>query len=249
MSASKAAPSYKIEYRFGLPEDRELTFKIRLDPGNLQLRHKPAKELPDWTRLEYEQCSHCPLAPAEHPHCPVAVSLAQPAKAFDGIISHTPARITVKTPERSMGRKATVQEGLSGMMGLLMSTSGCPHTRFFRPMARFHLPFATTEETLYRVSTMYLFGQLMRSQQGLPADWSLEGLKPIYENLRILNSAMAKRLAGAGDNEGALNAVVILDQFAATFAYSLDDPLTLFAGLFESYLSSQGQHLDDKTSD
>jgi len=230
--------TYKIEYQFNLSEEQELSFKLRLDPTTLQLLIRPKKTFPNWTKLAFHKCPNCSLDEAKHPHCPLAISLIEPAEAFHGVISHTPARITVKTPERTMGRRATVQEGLSGLMGLLMSTSGCPHTRFFRPMARFHLPFATTEETLYRVSTMYLFAQLMRSEKGLEADWSLNGLKPIYEDLRVLNSAMAKRLASAGEIEGALNAVVILDQFAATFAYSLDDPLTMFAGLFEGYVAA-----------
>ena len=34
--------------------------------------------------------------------------------------------------------------------GLIMATAGCPWTDRLRPMARFHLPFATEAETVYR---------------------------------------------------------------------------------------------------
>jgi hypothetical protein len=40
-----------------------------------------------------------------------------------------------------------------------VATSGCRYTAYFKPMARFHLPFANEEETAYRAISMYLLSQ------------------------------------------------------------------------------------------
>ena len=233
---SEGTKSIRFQYRFQLTDGRALSFDIKLNPVTLKKRSNIKGELPEWTRLTFNQCPHCPLDESEHSHCPMAVSLIEPIEALGDVKSYDKAKITVTTPERITGTRSTIQEGLSAMMGLIMPTSGCPHTGFFRPMARFHLPFATESETLYRVSTMYLMAQLLRREKGLEADFDLQGINPIYDNLRTLNKAMVTRLSAANDLDSAINAVVLLDQFAANFTYSLEDPLEAFETLFSSYL-------------
>ncbi len=228
--------SIRFEYRFQLSDDRTSTFRIKLDAETLRVRTGIKGALPAWTRLDFKQCPNCPLDAGVNSHCPLAVSLIEPIESLSGLKSYDKAKITVTTPERTTGIRATVQEGLSAMMGLIMPTSGCPHTAYFRPMARFHLPFATESETLYRVASMYLMAQLLRREKGLDADFDLSGLNPIYDNIRILNKAMVTRLSAASELDSAINAVVLLDQFAANFTYSLDDPLAAFEGLFSAYL-------------
>lgn len=236
--SSEANKSIRFQYRFQLANDKALSFDIKLNPITLKMRSNIKGELPAWTRLNFNQCPHCPLNESEHSHCPLAVSLIEPIESMSDLKSYDKAKITVTTPERITGSRTTVQEGLSAMMGLIMPTSGCPHTGFFRPMARFHLPFATESETLYRVSTMYLMAQLLRREKGLEADFDLQGISPIYDNLRTLNKAMVTRLSAAHDLDSAINAVVLLDQFAANFTYSLEDPLETFETLFSSYLQT-----------
>lgn len=235
---TEGSKSIRFQYRFQFGDGRESSFDIRLHPSTLKLRCNIKGELPAWTRLSFNQCPHCPLKESEHSHCPLAVSLIEPIESLADVKSFDKAKITITTPERITGSRTTIQEGLSAMMGLIMPTSGCPHTAFFRPMARFHLPFATEVETLYRVSTMYLMAQLLRREKGLDADFDLKGIGPLYDNLRTLNKAMVTRLSAASDLDSAINAVVLLDQFAANFTYSLDDPLETFETLFSSYLQT-----------
>ena len=52
------------------------------------------------------------------------------------------------------------------LIGIYMVTSGCPIMDKLRPMARFHLPFASTEETIYRAISTYLLGQYFLEQKG-----------------------------------------------------------------------------------
>ena len=67
-----------------------------------------------------------------------------------------------------------------------MATSGCPHMDFFKPMARFHLPLANAEETVYRATSMYLLAQYFLQREGKEADMELEGLKKYIRISRLL---------------------------------------------------------------
>ncbi len=58
-----------------------------------------------------------------------------------------------------MYAETTAQQAMSSVLGLIMATAGCPWTDRLRPMARFHLPFASDAETLYRSISMFLLSR------------------------------------------------------------------------------------------
>jgi len=102
-------------------------------------------------------------------------------------------------------------------------------------MAAFHLPIANTEETLYRAASMYMLGQYFVHKKGGEADLSLAGLVKVYEDLEILNAHLAKRVGKAIQMDAAVNAIVILDFFAKSASFMLEEKLDAFAPLFEMY--------------
>jgi hypothetical protein len=120
-------------------------------------------------------------------------------------------------------------------MGLIIATSGCPHTAFFRPMARFHLPLATEAETLYRAVSMYLLAQYFLKNEGRPADLDLAGLKNIYANVGIVNRAVADRIRNATKKDSAINALVLLDVFTMALPFAIEDSLQDLRYLFTPY--------------
>ena len=137
-----------------------------------------------------------------------------------------------------MTREVPAQQAVSSLMGLVVATSGCPHTAFFKPMARFHLPLANTEETIYRASSMYLLAQYFLKKAGKDPDMELEGLKEIYRDLETLNTYMAERIRAAISKDAAVNAIVILDFFAKDFSFAIEDQLEEIQHLFALYLDS-----------
>jgi uncharacterized protein (DUF2236 family) len=138
----------------------------------------------------------------------------------------------VTTPERMVTKNTTAQRAVSSLMGLVMATSGCPHMAFLKPMARYHLPFATQEETIFRAVSTYLLEQYFRHKQGLSTDLELENLKEIYAEIRIVNNAIASRLRTVSVQDSAVNAVVQLDMFAQILPYSIEDSLEDLRYLF-----------------
>ena len=226
-----------IKYYFRFKENRVEVFDLRLDPQTLKLLNLSDKELPDWTLLDYQKCPHCPLSGIEVAHCPAAVSLIDLVKRFDNVISHEKIDLEVVTEERKVYERTTAQNGISSLLGLLLSTSGCPHTAYFKPMARFHLPLASSEDTLFRATGMYLLAQYFLKNKGREVDCELEGLTRIYQNIHQLNITLAKRLKDASNTDSSLNAVIVLDVFTYTLPTVIKDQLESLRPLFLAYLS------------
>ncbi len=179
--------------------------------------------LPDWTRLGFHQCSHCPLPTEEYLHCPYAVALVEPARATAMRASHEPVTVTVTSRSRTITADTTLQRAMGSLMGLVGPFSGCPVTRILRPMARFHLPLSSPDETLFRTFGTYLLGQYLRQRQGLEADWQMASLSQVYSDLRLLNHGMSSRLRASQDEDAGVNSFVLLDLLAADVRYALDE--------------------------
>ncbi|MFC1575766.1 DUF6901 family protein, partial [Gemmatimonadota bacterium] len=203
-----------IRYRFEAEDGTRGEFEVELDPMSLHL-DPPEGDLPDWTLLEFRQCPHCPLDPSEHSHCPAAAHLPRLVQTFNHLVSYARVRVEVVTAQRTFIQDVSVQQGIGALMGLIMATSGCPLTLFFRPMARFHLPFSNQDETIYRAASAYLLTDYFRTRTaGTEPDLELKGLSALYRQVHTLNSAMAERLRVAARTDSSVNALVHLDMFA-----------------------------------
>lgn len=205
----------EISYKFTLPDGRENSFVVRLDPETMAYAGTPAGAPPEWTRLENRQCRNCPLKPKDAPHCPVAVNIAPLVDAFKDTISYDEATISVEAPGRSYTRKAPMQAGVSSLFGMVMATSGCPVLDRLRPMVFTHLPFPSLQETLFRSMSTYLLGQFIVSEKGGQPDWSLKGLATLYQEVSKVNADFLERLRALVTHDASINAVVKLDCFAA----------------------------------
>jgi hypothetical protein len=210
-------------------------YALSLNAETLQLVSDREQDNSAWKSLEFNQCPNCPLLPHDTPVCPVANNLAILIEDCNELQSHNDVFLEVTTSERVISASTTVQRGLSSLLGLILATSDCPHTHYFRPMARFHLPLASEEETIYRAASMYLLAQYFRSGAGMPSDTELNGLVDIYHNLQIVNTFLAKRLRSASDSDATVNAVVLLDLLAKSLPYSITDSLQEVRYLFSVY--------------
>ncbi|HEX7572339.1 MAG TPA: hypothetical protein VF514_04550 [Bacteroidota bacterium] len=229
---------FTVYYSFKLPDGSEEGFHLRLDPETLELRGGTPAVSPEWTKLDFHQCPNCPLKVEEHPDCPLALRLVNLVQRFDGLLSHERVDMEVVTEERTITQKTTAQRGISSLMGLVIAASGCPHTAVFRPMARFHLPLASNEETVYRATAMYLLAQYFLKKEGAPSDPGLDGLSRIYENIQIINVAIAERLRAATTTDSSVNAIVVLDVYAKTAELVIGGSLERIRYIFAPYFQN-----------
>ena len=225
-----------IDYIFKFKDKKEKHVHVCLDSQTLDLIDEIPEKLPSWTNLDFHQCPNCLLSIQNSPKCPVAVHFVKLIEYFEHLHSYDIIVVEIITTERITFNETSAQKGLSSLLGLIMSTCGCPHMDFFKPMARFHLPFANAFETTFRAVSMYLIAQYLRRKHGLYADLELEGLKKIYSNIQLINVAMAERLRAITPTEIALNALVILDIFAQSVSFAIDELLDEIHHLFASYL-------------
>lgn len=212
---------YVIRYEDG----SETAHEVRLDPDTLDALPAPG-EPPAWARLENLQCPMCPLDPAKHAFCPVAANLARVTRDFSDKASTEMVDARVESQERTYSKKTSLQTALSSLIGLYMATSGCPVMRLLKPMARYHLPFATLQETVHRSVSSYLLRQYLRRRRGEEPDWDLKKLNAAYKEIEKLNAAMTDRVRSASKLDANYNAVIILDAFAKMVPWNIDKGLS-----------------------
>jgi hypothetical protein len=226
------AQTLNIFYRFIFPQEREEIFEVKIDTLNMESQPDISGPPPDWCRLDFYQCPNCPQKVDTHPYCPLATRLVRLMTICHNVMSFDAVEVEVITPERLVSKNTTAQRAVSSLMGLITATSGCPHMEFLKPMARYHLPLATGEETIFRAVSTYLLVQYFRHKHAQSMDMELDNLKTIYSEIGTVNKAMASRLRTISAEDSAINAVVLLDVFAKTMPYSIEDSLEEIRYLF-----------------
>ncbi len=231
----KPTDTIQFMYKFKFDNGTEKVFAVLLDAVTLELRSNKDLPKPEWTKLKYHQCEQCPLSDNVE-HCPIAVNLSNLVDTFKDSASFENTCVTVETTERSYIKQTSLQKGLSSLIGMIMTTSGCPVMDKLRPMARFHLPFATTVETFYRAVSMYLTAQFFVMQKGKKPDWELKNLLEIYKAISKVNRGISQRLSNASSKDANVNAVVILHAFGEVLPYVIENGLAEIEYLFTEYI-------------
>ena len=206
--------SLRITYTYDFQGGVTKTFDLLLDRKTLALTTRHPAHPPSWTLLGRNRCANCSLDADRHPFCPVALNFAEIAGHFANTVSYEKVRVVVVTEERTYSKDTTLQQGLASLLGIVMTTSGCPVLEALKPMVRFHLPFATLAETVYRMVSMCLVAQYLRHGEGKPFEFALGDLKKIYNEVAIANRDFVRRLRDASMEDANINALVGLDCFA-----------------------------------
>jgi hypothetical protein len=222
----------RIGYRFDLPDGSQKSLEFTFNSADFRLSNAPPAAPPFWTDLKFNQCANCPLNAAEHPHCPAALQMVRAVEPLKALVSFDTVGVTVTQAERTVYAETTVQQAMSSVLGLIMATAGCPWTARFRPMARFHLPFASEMETVYRSVSMFL---LARELTGAPHDSGFAPLQDLYENLHVVNRDMSRRLGAATRTDPARNAMALLDAYTTLLPAALESSLEELKPLFDAW--------------
>ncbi len=222
----------RIRYRFDLPDGTQKHLDFSFDAADFRLSNAAPAAPPFWTDLKFNQCANCPLKPDRNPHCPAALQMVTPIELLEALVSFDTVGVTVTQEERTVYAETTAQQAMSSVLGLIMATAGCPWTDRFRPMARFHLPFASEMETVYRSVSMFL---LARELAGLSLPQGFAALSTLYENLHIVNRDMSRRLGAATRTDPAQNAMALLDAYATLLPAALESSLQGLKPLFDAW--------------
>jgi hypothetical protein len=221
----------RIRYRFDLPDGSQTTLDFEFDSADFRLSNAAPVEPPFWTELKFNQCANCPLNESEHPHCPAALQMASTLEPLKALVSFDTVSVTVVQAERTVYTETSAQQAMSSVLGLIMATSGCPWTDHLRPMARFHLPFASDVETLYRSICMYLLAREITGAEG----HGFAELEDLYKNLHVVNRDMSRRLGAATRTDPARNAMALLDSYTTLLPAAIERSLDELRPLFDAW--------------
>ena len=227
----------KIKYEFFFENKRFEAFDLTFKKSDQSLQPFPKENAEPWTKLKFNQCRVCTLKATEHKYCPVARNLSYVLLQFKDDPSYEKVRVKVTSEQRVIEKEASLQEGVSPLMGLIMATSGCPVLDKFKPMAFMHLPFSNKDETIFRAVSTYLTAQYVLKMKGFTPDWELKNFKGMYAKVKQINSDFAKRLQEIKGNDAIVNALVRLDMFAqaGSFMFS-EDWVKRLESIFSAYL-------------
>ena len=215
----------RFTYEFDFENGQKENYAVEIDPETMLLKVEPSTFNSSWTDLENHKCEHCPLNSSETSKCPVAVNLEVLVEHFKDAKSMWTGKVTVHSEHRTYSKQTDLQTALFGIFGLIMATSECPYMETMRPMARFHLPFASMEKTMIRSTSMYLLKQYFVAKDGGEPDIELKGLEKTYENLNKVNYGIISRIRSIGKGDSESNAVMILDCFAQMLSMEINNDL------------------------
>ena len=223
---------HHIRYRFDLPDGSTKTVEFEFDPVDFRMLKASPAEPPFWTELGFSRCSNCPLDAATVTHCPAALRMVSAVDSLKALVSFDAVGVTVVQAERTVHAQTTAQQAMSSVLGLIMATAGCPWTDHLRPMARFHLPFASEVETVYRSVGMFLLARLLVGANE-PQDFT--ALEELYRNLHVVNRDMSRRLGAATRTDPAQNAMALLDAYTTLLPAALEGSLEELKPLFDAW--------------
>jgi len=226
------AQYYTIHYDFNFPGGNQQQFELVLDEATISLVNFKGKARPEWTRLSHKQCDCCPLSEDIHPYCPIALNIAELVDYFKDSLSIEKCEVRCSTPERIYLKHTSVQDGLYSILGIVMATSDCPVMAFYKPMARFHLPFSSTKETLFRSASVYLLQQYFEYKRGRQPDLEMHKLGRQLQRVQQVNTGILARIRSVSSKDADSNAVIILDSFSQLLGMAIDNRLSSLEYLF-----------------
>ena len=222
----------RILYRFIRQSREPQEIDVWIDEQTL--RSKPAinPPYPEWARIGSAACEGCEWAESEY--CPIAVRLAHPLTVFRDAVSYEPVLVEVETDQRFYRKEVDMQQGLSSLFGLLMATSGCPSMAIFRPMARYHLPFASFEETFFRISGSYLLRELINGTREIDYDSVINGLNNVYRQVSRVNESVMHMLRKSDEEmaDSSANAIALLAAVSGMIPLTAESQLQGIERLF-----------------
>jgi hypothetical protein len=233
-----------IEYVFTMGDGKVLNYKINFSRPWADMLEK--SDYPVWTELDFKQCGNCPLDPEEYSHCPVAIDAKEIFLGFREILSSSVANVRVITPEREYFKRCDAQTGLRALIGFVMATSQCPILSKMRGMAHYHLPFASIDEIVFRVSSSYLLSQYYLHQEGGEPDWELKGLKKYYKDLLTLNYDFLQRIRIASEAHSNLDVLSTLFSISSLLSINLEQHLQELKPLFTEIPTQMSALLADE---
>lgn len=222
-SRDESRDSWYRELTIRFQDGSEEHFYIELTQTGTHIP-KPIGEPAKWVKLNYQQCSCCPLSTKHTRYCPAAESMETTLLRLQDHYSHE--RVKARATDAA-NRETVVEQSLqevgTSFVHLAVFSSGCPIGREFRPMLNDLRPFSTNEEL-----SKHLVSKTLLKHRG-SIDASREEILSKLEPLREVFSQLCKRLPVDSKGDAMTNAIICLDAATMSIVLDLDEALDTLA--------------------
>lgn len=223
-----------FRYRFSFGGDEDIILDAEFDPDTLHYIRPEKETIPNWTKFDYWPCDECVEQSKKSDYCPVAANIAEIADKFTNCNSYDVVDVRVEGPDRTYLKNGiSLQRALSSLIGIIIISSRCQDLHKLRPLVRFHLPFETVDETIYRAASMYYLAQYFRNQRNKEPKWDIEELKELYDRFILLTDNLSRRLQVEARKDATFSAVGLTAQIAPLITEKRIKELEI---LFSGYL-------------
>jgi hypothetical protein len=103
-----------------------------------------------------------------------------------------------------------------------------------KPLARFHLPFATGEETIIRSVSFFLLRQYFEYRNGNISDINLRGMEEYYKEIQLVNAGILARINAITPKDADSNAIIILNSLAELLIMACENRLDFVKKFFQN---------------
>ncbi len=225
----------KIDYVFEFSDSKQLAYQV--DVERTQVADDWANDnAEEWARLEYCQCTNCPLSKAEQ-YCPAALDIQRLVADFKTQPAFQKVDVRVSTPDRNYSKHTGLEEGLRSLMGLVLATSKCPILSELKPMAQHHMPFASSDEFILRNVSIYLIQQHFEMRGEGKPDWEMKGLVDRNKRLQLVNQALWQRIHTVCEGDSNLKALLSFFSMASSVSFSLESQMQKLKSVLDGELS------------
>jgi hypothetical protein len=211
-----------ITYQLSGESGSEASFEVDIERPE-RMAEQNSESHPEWTELGNNQCPNCPFSCEAYRYCPAAIEIEEIANRFADTTSIERIDVWVHTAERSFFKNVDMQSALKSLFGLIMASGPCPILSRLKPLAHFHLPFATLQETIHRLVGTYLINQYLHHNEGKESDWDLKGIEGLYHELKQVNLHLMKRIRLASKKDASINAIQTFISITSIVEMGVDD--------------------------
>lgn len=224
---------FRIVYEFNFPGGARKSFSLDFNPENHEVINKTRMtDIPGWASLEYKKCPECSLDPETNLFCPVALNMSGMLQSFSQMVSTEKCFVRCTTFQRSYSKMTDVMSGLASALSVIILSSPCPFLVHARPMARFHLPFFTPEESIVRMISFYLLSQYFALKKGKNPDWQLEKLNRSFAGLTMVQEWMMERIKGIFAGDACINALHTFHVMVQFISFEIESSLECLESYF-----------------
>lgn len=208
----------QINIQLTRDNDEKHSFSFNTAESKSLLDFNDLENLPDWVKLNEQQCPQCPFSADKLEWCPCAVELIELVERFPNLPSYEKLKYELKRDDLYMQKEMDAQNALAGIFFLRLTFSGCPIFKSDVWSWKYFSPATDLNNILFRRLAINLVCDKLSKEEDKDFSSYLHNEEEILQSLFYLK----KRLENvkAIEKDAIFNAIVVLHNIITIIQHS-----------------------------